>query len=196
MYSLPVSINIGGKEFGIRDKGDYRMVLDCMTALEDVELDETERLISCLIIFYEDINSYENLERLPDLEEAITEMMRFFNLGKDDKPGLKTNYKLIDYDGDEQLICSAINNVAGVEIRSIPYCHWWTFMGYYMAIGESTLSTIVGIRHKIATHQKLEKYEQKFKNENPQYFTIDYRSTEEKELTEEFLREVWNKNKE
>lgn len=195
MYQLPISINIGGKEFGIRNKGDYRMVLDCMIALEDVELDETERLISCLIIFYEDINSYEELEKLPDIEVAAKEMIRFFNLGKDEKPGLKTQYKLIDYEKDEQLICSAINNIANVEIRSVPYCHWWTFMGYYMAIGESTLATIVNIRYKIASHQKLEKYEQKFKNENPQYFTIDYRSISDKQLSEEFLREVWNQNK-
>ena len=70
MYDLPVSIKIGGKEFGIRNKGDYRMVLDCMSALEDVELDETEQIISCLIIFYEDINSYEELEKLPDIQVA------------------------------------------------------------------------------------------------------------------------------
>jgi hypothetical protein len=195
VYTLPTSVNIGGKEFSIRNKGDYRMVLDCMSALEDVELDETEQLISCLIIFYEDINCYEDLELLPDLEVAVKEMIKFFNLGEEEKPGLKTNYKLIDYEKDEQLICSAINNVAHIEIRTVPYCHWWTFMGYYMAIGESTLSTIVGIRHKIATHQKLEKYELKFKNENPQYFTIDYRTTEDKQLSEEFLREIWNKNK-
>ena len=195
MYQLPTSINIGGKEFGIRNKGDYRMVLDCMLALEDVELDEAERLTSCLIIFYEDINSYEELEKLPDIEVAAREMVRFFNLGRDDKPGLKTNYNLIDYEKDEQLICSAVNNVAGVEIRTVPYCHWWTFMGYYMAIGESTLSTIVGIRYKIASHQKLEKYEIKFKNENPQYFNMDYRSISDRQLSEEFLREVWNQNK-
>lgn len=195
MYSLPVSVNIGGKEFGIREKGDYRMVLDCMSALEDSELDETERIISCLIIFYEDIHSYEDLERLPDLEVATQEMVKFFNLGRDEKPGLNVNYKLIDYEKDEQMICSAVNNIAGVEIRSVPYCHWWTFMGYYMAVGESTLATVVGIRNKIATHQKLEKYEQKFRKENPQYFNIDYRSVEERELSEEFLREIWNKNK-
>ena len=195
MYQLPTSINIGGKEFRIRNKGDYRMVLDCMLALEDVELDEVERLTSCLIIFYEDINNYEELEKLPDIEVAAKEMIRFFNLGRDDKPGLKTNYNLIDYEKDEQLICSAVNNVAGLEIRTVPYCHWWTFMGYYMAIGESTLATIVGIRYKIASHQKLEKYEIKFKNENPQYFNMDYRSISDRQLSEEFLREVWNQNK-
>jgi hypothetical protein len=166
-----------------------------MLALEDVELDEAERLTSCLIIFYEDINSYEELEKLPDIEVAAREMIRFFNLGQDNKPGLKTNYNLIDYEKDEQLICSAVNNVAGIEIRTVPYCHWWTFMGYYMAIGESTLSTIVGIRYKIASHQKLEKYEIKFKNENPQYFNMDYRSISDRQLSEEFLREVWNQNK-
>lgn len=193
MYQLPISIKIGGKEFNIRNKGDYRMVLDCQIALNDIELDEQERLISCLIIFYEDVHCYEDLSIFPDIEEAIIEMFKFFNLGQDEKPGLKTHYKLIDYDKDEQLICSAINNVANMEIRSVPYCHWWTFMGYYMAIGECTLSTIVNIRYKLASHQKLEKYEAKFKKENPEYFDMDYRTTQDREITEEFLREVWNK---
>jgi len=193
VYQLPVSINIGGKDFRIRKDGDYRMVLDCMSALNDIELDENERLISCLIIFYQDINSYEELEKFPDIEKAVNEMFKFFNLGGEEKPGLKTNYNLIDYAEDEQLICSAINNVANIEIRTVPYCHWWTFMGYYMAIGECTLSTIVGIRYKIATHKKLEDYERRFQFENPQYFNRDYRSAEEKAITENFLKEVWNK---
>jgi len=193
MYELPTNIQIGDKTFNIRNKGDYRVILDCMKVFNDMELDDEEKLISCLIIFYEDINSYEDLNKLPDIEKAINEMMKFFNVGQEERPGIKTNYKLVDYEQDEQLICSAVNNVANVEIRSVPYCHWYTFMGYYMAIGECTFSTIVNIRYKVASGQKLEKHERKFKNENPQYFMVDPRTIQEKQLTEEFLREVWNK---
>ena len=69
------------------------------------------------------------------------------------------------------MIVSAINNVAHTEIRALPYLHWWTFTGYYMAIGECPLSMVVGIRNKLAKHKKLEKYELEFKRQNPQYFT-------------------------
>jgi hypothetical protein len=39
-----------------------------------------------------------------------------------------------------------------------------------MAIGDGALATVVGIRDKIARGKKLEKYEQDFKRDNPQYF--------------------------
>ena len=66
-------------------------------------------------------------------------------------------------------------------------------MGYYLAIGECPLSNIVNIRHKIAKGTKLERYEQRFRAENPEYFSGDYRSTTQKEIEKEFLESIWNK---
>ena len=48
--------------------------------------------------------------------------------------------------------------------------HWWTFISYYMGIGEGGLATVVSIRDKIIKGKKLEKYEKEFKQHNPQYF--------------------------
>ena len=79
------------------------------------------------------------------------------------------------------MIVSAINNVAGKEVRAEEYIHWWTFVSYYMAIGESTLSTVVSIRHKMMTSEKLEKWETKYKRENSQYFVWNSKTVEEKE---------------
>ena len=92
------------------------------------------------------------------------------------------------------MICSAINNVANKEIRFEPYIHWWTFMGYYMAIGECPLSTIVGIRSKIMHGKKLEKYEKEMMTNNPEYFSDDYRSLEDIEADME-IRKLWNSSK-
>ena len=66
-------------------------------------------------------------------------------------------------------------------------------MGYYLAIGESPLATIVGIRSKVMEGKKLEKYEQKFKTDNPQYFIWDSKSIEDKEA-EEAIMSLWNSN--
>lgn len=193
MYSLPTKIKIGDNEFNIRNNGDYRMVLECFSALQDTELSEEERIISSLIIFYEDFNSYRDVAIIlndDDLAtEAVKKMYDFFNCGQKDV-GAKQNYKLIDWEQDSQTICSAINNVAKTEIRSVEYCHWWTFMGYYLSIGESVLSTVVGIRDKIARGKKLEDYENKFKKDNPQYFAFDYRSASQIQEDEEFRR-MW-----
>ena len=193
MYEIPISIYINNREYRIRNNGDYRMVLDCFSTLQDAELTTKERLFACLIIFYQDLNSIEDVLIQEDLESLVTSMYEFFNCGTDASLGASSNHRLIDWEQDSQLICSAINKVANTEIRAVPYIHWWTFMGYYLAIGECPLSNIINIRYKIATGKKLEKYESKFRAENPQYFSNDYRSTEQKELENWFLNEVWNK---
>lgn len=193
MYSLPVTIKIRDNEFRIRNNGDYRVVLDCFSALQDVELSEEERVISSLVIFYEDINEYADINTLftteEDLTQAINEMFNFFNCGQKNV-GAKQDYKLIDWNEDAQMICSAVNNISHTEIRAVEYCHWWTFMGYYTSIGESVLSTVVGIRNKVAKGKKLEKYEQDFKKENPQYFSFDYRTLSQIEEDAK-IRKMW-----
>ena len=189
MYELPTTVQIGETILTVRNRGDYRTVLDCFRALEDVELTKTERIIASLIIFYEDLNSLEDVNNLPDIELAYAEMVRFFNCGRE-SVGAHSNYKVIDWDKDETLICSAINNVAQTEIRALPYLHWWTFMGYYLSIGECSLSTIVSIRTKRAKGQKLEKHEQKFVRDNPEYFW-SMQTVEQQELDAE-IRRMWN----
>lgn len=191
MFEIPVSLEIGEEQLSIRNKGDYRMVLDCFSALNDVELEKEERVYCSLIIFYEDFNSLEDLMAYSNLNEAVKKMYWFFNCGDNTGVGANKHRKLIDWEGDSQLIASAVNKVSSTEIRMLPYLHWWTFMGYYLAIGESPLATIVGIRSKIMEGKKLEKHEKKFKNDNPQYFIWDNKSVEDKEA-EEAIMSLWN----
>lgn len=193
MFDIPVSLQVGEQSLTIRNKGDYRMVLDCFSALNDVDLTKEERVYCALIIFYEEFNDLTDLMRFPWLNEAVRKMYWFFNCGDDKGIGARKNYKLIDWEGDSQLIASAINKVANTEVRMSDYIHWWTFMGYYLAIGESPLATIVGIRSKIMEGTKLEKYEKKFKNDNPQYFLWNNKSIEDKEA-ENAVMALWNAN--
>ena len=193
MFEIPVRLQVGEQSLSIRHKGDYRVVLDCFSALNDVELTKEERVYCALIIFYEDFNDIEDLMKFPQLNEAVHKMYWFFNCGDDKGIGAQKHYKLIDWEGDSQLISSAVNKVANAEVRAIPYLHWWTFMGYYIAIGESPLSTVVGIRSKMMEGKKLEKYETKFKNDNPQYFLWNSKSIEDKEAEEQILS-LWNSN--
>lgn len=191
MYEIPTKINIGGTEYQIRNKGDYRMVLDCFSALQDASLNSNERLFCSLIIFYEDINCIADINKFEDLEEAATKMFDFFNCGRSQSVGKKMNHKLIDWEQDSQIICSAINKVANKEVRAEPYIHWWTFMGYYSAVGESLLSTIVSIRDKIVRGKKLEKHERIFRQENPEYFVWNTNNIDEE--AEALFNELWNK---
>lgn len=191
MYEIPTTITVGSTEYRIRNKGDYRMVLDCFSALQDASLNSNERLFCSLIIFYEDINCIADINKFEDLEEAATKMFDFFNCGRSQSVGKKMNHKLIDWEQDSQIICSAINKVANKEVRAEPYIHWWTFMGYYSAVGESLLSTIVSIRDKIVRGKKLEKHERIFRQENPEYFVWNTNNIDEE--AEELFNELWNK---
>ena len=192
MYEIPTTINIEGTEFHIRNNGDYRMVLDCFSALQDADMAQQERIFASLIIFYDDVNDLSDLNKFPSLEKAVSEMYNFFNCNQVQGIGKHVNYKLIDWEQDSQIICSAVNAVANKEIRSEPYIHWWTFMGYYASVGESLLSTIVTIRNKIIKGKKLEKYERQFRNENPEYFTWRSKSVEAEEA-DALIKEIWNK---
>ena len=192
MYQIPTSLQFNGAEHKIRNNGDYRVILDCFAALNDEEIDRTERLYACLIIFYEELEEIEDLESLGDIEEAIKAMFDFFRCGQPESTQTSP-YKLIDWEGDEQMICAAINPIANTEIRTVDYMHWWTFMGYYNSIGKSMFSTVVSIRDKIVKGTKKEKWENQFIQENPQYFNWKSKSADMFKEDEE-LRALWESN--
>ena len=191
MYELPTSITIEDRQYQITNNGDYRVILDCFSALSDNELSEDERVLASLLIFYNEFTDLEDISQDKELvKNLITEMYSFFNCGEENV-GASTGKQLINWDGDSNIITAAINNVAHTEIRSLPYLHWWTFMGYYMSVGESVLSTVVGIRNKLTKGKELEKWEREFKRDNPQYFNWRKKSNDEIEL-DEYVKNLWN----
>ncbi len=192
MYRLPTKVTVDNLEFNIRERGDFRMVLDCFNALQDEELSEDYRVLASLLIFYNEFNDIEDLQYYePQLNPLIKEMFRFINGGEENSPGAERDVSLIDWEQDSLLVCAAINNVANQEIRALEYLHWWTFLGYYMSVGQSVLSTVVSIRDKIARHKKLEDWEKEFKKNNPKYFV--WRQTAQEQELNNLVRDIWNK---
>lgn len=190
-YELPTSVILNDTVHPIRKDGDFRMVLDCFRILQDEELDETERILACLVVFYDDLDGIESVYQLGDIEEAVKQMFSFFNCNQEDT-GIKAEGKVIDWDKDALMIISAINKVAGKEIRAEKYLHWWTFMSYYMGIGESALATVINIRRKLITNKKLEKYEQEYVRDNPNLFRRRENYTKEEREFIESIRANWN----
>ena len=133
MYRLPTKVTVDDLEFNIRERGDFRMVLDCFKALQDEELSEDYRVLASLLIFYNELNDFDDLRKFePQLNGLVKEMYKFINGGETESPGAERDVALVDWEQDSQLVCAAINNVANQEIRSVEYLHWWTFLGYYM----------------------------------------------------------------
>ena len=89
------------------------------------------------------------MARIPQehIGEAVLQAKWFVDCGRedDDKRPAK---KMMDWEQDEAILFPAVNKVAGIETRAVPYLHWWTFAGYFMEIEEGTFSTVLGIRQK------------------------------------------------
>ena len=196
MYEIPTYIEINKQSYPIRNKGDYRMVLDCFVTLNDETLSKKERVYATLIIFYEGMESLSDLNQFEDINEAVKQMFIFFNCGNNPEDNSSNMPKLINWEQDSQIICAAVNKVAGQEIRLVEYMHWWTFMGYYLSIGQSVLSQVVNLRYKLVKGTKLEKWERQFQQDNPQYFKVDLRTVQQREDDSfiQDLRDTWNED--
>lgn len=182
VWKLPTSLNIGGVDFHIRT--DYRDVLKVMKAFNDPEMKDWMKIHCMLAIMYPD---YKKIPE-KDLVEAVQKAREFIDYGKEKTASLKT----MDWEQDAKLIISEINKSSQVQdVRLVEYMHWWTFLGYYMGIGESLFSQVVSIRTKKQQGKRLEKWESEFYRRNRDL--IDFKpviSEEEKEIRKAEQRAV------
>ena len=110
--------------------------------------------------------------------------------GEENVKSNTNNHRLVDWDKDSNLICSAINNVTHQEIRSLDYLHWWTFMGYFMEIREGTYAQVLNLRQKRAKGKKLEKWEQEFWRTNKDICRIRKKLSEDEKAEQELLKKL------
>ena len=159
IYELPYSLEVNGVEHPIRT--DFRDIMRIIYAMNDPNLEDSEKAYVCLYVLYED---FENIKS-DDYEAAFKAASFFIDCGEE-KSDRVPSKGIIDFEQDERLLISAVNRVAGKEVRSVEYLHWWTFMGYFMEIGECTYSTVLNLRSKKSKGKKLEKWEQEFWDNN------------------------------
>ena len=183
MWDLPIAVEINGKSHPIRNKCDYRVVLDVICALNDNELTEEEKVKCALFIFYEDISTIENFDT------AIKEMFRIINGGEEQEENQEQKPSLMDWEHDFSQLAPPISRVLGYDVRTPQkYTHWYSFLGGYMEIGECTFSTIVSIRSKRAKGKKLDKWEEEYIREHRKMVELPRKLTAEEE---EFLNSDW-----
>lgn len=185
---LPDSITVSDKEYKLRT--DYRNVLDTFIVFNDPDISMLEKWYIATYMLLEDFSCYEDLEEAIidgfDLRECIKELSFFINAGEKEENKAEKP-PLYDWEQDEQIIFSAVNNVARQEVREAEYIHWWTFLSYFNEIGEGLFSYVVGIRKKKQTGQKLDKAEQKFYREHKSMIDIKVRHTLEEQ---QFFAEI------
>lgn len=175
-YSLPYKVELtDGTVLKIRNNCDYRVVLDCIGALNDNELSEEEKSKSALIIFY------ENYQDITNPQEAIDDLSKIISY-EDETPQDSNKPILMDWQKDFKQIAPPISRVLGFDVRTPDkFVHWWTFVGAYMEIGECQFSTIVSIRSKKAKGIKLDKWEEDFCREHPNLVVLPQKYSQEEE---------------
>lgn len=179
-YGLPTSVTINGQDFPVRY--DFRVIMDIFEAINDPDMDNQERVIAILAMFYPDY------DRITDYETATKELFKFIN-GGEESTAQRKHTKLVDWQQDYRLIIAPINRVLGQETRSIHYdaktntggLHWWTFLSAYYEIGDCLFAQVVRIRDKKEKRKKLDKSEQEFYRKNRDIIDIKtkYSKTEE-----------------
>lgn len=182
-WQLPRSVELGGREYAINT--DYRDILDIIARLQDENEDQQTRLYVALALFYEEFSA------MPSAlwQQAAEQMMEFIGCGQPAPEGPPPPQR-IDWEQDQSMIVAEVNKVAGCEVRSLPYLHWWTFVGYFSCIGEGQLATVVSIRDKLRRGKKLEKWEQDFYRENRDLVRLKPRYTAEELAEQQRLKQL------
>ena len=181
IFDLPTALEFGGRSWDIAT--DYRDILRILEAFEDPDLSDEEKAAICLY------NLYTDMEEIPadQMQAAFDAALRFIDQGHGDEGG---GPRTMDWSQDAPLIFPAVNRSAGFEVRSVEYLHWWTFLGYFMEIRNSTYATVLGLRQKKARGKKLEKQEQEFWSHNKAICVIKRRETEEEIAEKERLKKI------
>ena len=182
---LPKSLKINQTDYEIRS--DYRNILRIITAFNADELSDAEKMYICMKRMYVHFSDIP----IDDYSAAYEQAAHFIECQiKADKPGPK----IVDWDKDEQMIFAAVNKVAGMEVREVPYMHWWTFLGYFQSIDRDDIwGFVLTIGQKRAKHKKLEKYESEFYNANKSLVDIGSvsRIANRKKEAEDYASELY-----
>lgn len=165
--TLPKTLSVNGKIYNIRT--DFRDILTVISAFNDADLTDQEKVYVCLKRIFIDMPVIPH----DDYQAAYESASKFIECQPhNDRP----SPRVVNWVKDEQLIFPAINKAAGMEVRAVPYMHWWTFLGYFQSIDrEGTYGFILSLRQKKAKGKKLEPYEKEFYTANRNLCAVDIR---------------------
>lgn len=183
-FGLPTTLQVNGRDEPIRY--EYTAILEAISAMNDPNYSDEENAQAALYIIYE---NFENFSR-DDYAPAFKAAMEFLNNGLGDDG--KEHVRMVDFEQDFKIMIPAINKVAGEEVRARDDIHWWTFLSWFMEIGESTYSTVLTIRSKRNKGKKLEKWEQEFYTANRAMVDIQRRMSDEEKAEQEAWEERMN----
>lgn len=184
---LPRRLEVNGRKYSIRT--DYRDILKILAAFSDPELEDSEKVYVCLLILFMD---FKHMRR-DDMEAAFAAAVRFIDGGAEPGKKKRPSPRTMDWEQDEGLLFPAINKVAGREVRSLKYVHWWTFLGWFMEISEGVYSSVLSLRQKkYVKRKKLEKWEQEYWDANKDICELKPKYTEAEKAAQKRILDMYS----
>jgi hypothetical protein len=173
--ALPQTLEVGGRLLPIRT--DFRDILNLFPMFDDPELtDEEKAFVAVYNIFRCEVSQQ-------DFDEAYDKLCWFIDGGDipKDEPAPE---RILDWEKDERVLMPAISKTIGTpDVRSLPYLHWWSFLGAFGEMEEGLCSMILSLRRKLADGEKLEDWEKKWVRKNSDLVVI--RTKEEQAAIDE-----------
>lgn len=183
LFELPHVLQIDGRDRPVNT--DYRDILNILAAFNDPDIGQEQKAHILLFNLFED--DYRQFE---DAADAYKKAVWFIDGGREFF-NWRPSIKIMDWEQDFPIIIPPINRIAGTEIRELKYLHWWTFLSYYMEIGDCTFANVVRLREKLRKNQKIEKYEQDFLRNNRDMVMLKDRLSDNEKAQEAELFGYW-----
>lgn len=130
---LPDEVEIDGTRYRLNT--DYRICIMYEMLMLDDEVEDRNKLIKALRLFYGD-----TIPR--DVDAAVDKIIWFYNCGRDkeerkSKEGKRSKKRIYDFDYDADYIYAAFLQQYGVDLQD-EEIHWWKFRAMFKSLRDDT----------------------------------------------------------
>lgn len=163
---------------------DFRQGIKFELLMQDNKIDNKEKIILALNLFYADITDYQ---------QQLEDIVWFYSKGKniEKQQETKINSKQIfSYEYDSDYIFSAFLEQYNIDLNNINYLHWWKFRALFNGLSEKTkLMEIMSYRAIDLSKISDEKERKRYAKLKEIYKLPDMRTEREKES--DFGNALW-----
>ena len=163
---------------GVEISPDFRNMLRIEAISADAQLNQTQKFSLMLNQLF---------PKLPeDYTWAFEKLVWFLNRGNvqdDNAPQIKKAKKGYDFTQDASLIFSAFFATYGIDLASVDFLHWWSFLAMFEGLPEDTLMKKV-MYWRTCDTSKMSKEEKNHVLEMRKHFAIKQPEMERKTIEE------------
>ena len=170
---------------GFKIKTDFRQAIKFELLMQDNEIDEKEKVLLALNLFYED---------LEDTKKQVDDLLWFYLCGKEEKENKSekgNSEQIYSFEYDAGYIFSAFLETYGIDLNTANL-HWWKFKSMFNCLAEKTkFVEIMGYRAIDLSKIEDKKEKKRYQKLKEIYQLPDMRTEEQKEA--DFSEALWQK---